>query len=493
MRKLILLPCLVLLSSCSTTSTVKQLQSDYNKHKYSSYVSDNLKAHPAIAPEKLSTDDKKLKVFKRQLTSRKSQAGGRLNGVINQNGLYKPSRALQQQLARLGTKKKSELWLKNHSSLNAVITLALKNNLDIKSSKEQAQASLAKYDQVAYLDDMLSQYAAFTKDIKLTGSTQKHKKLVSANFPFPGLLSLKSSIIDQSVEASRLALKQTVQDVITNTKIAYYQLQFAQQEIAITGQNIRLLKSLKEELQSNYSTNTAELNGILQVDIEIANNRNKLQIIKDRKRAKQARLSAFLNLSPEFTLGKLDKLKAEKLSDNVERLIKTGKTHRVEIARLQTDLEKMKRIIQLSEKRFYPDFDAGYSRFQNDKFTTRPKIKKSNFFAKNDAYLTETREKYKALQSKIKALQNRTADDIQQEISNYHTQKRTRALYRNKVLPKAKTTLDIAKNLYETGESSYVEVINAQEMILNYRLKSIRALMGMNIGKAKLLRLTGRY
>lgn len=493
MRKLILLPSLVLLSSCSTTTTttLKQLQSEYDNHKYSSYVSDSLKQRPIVVQAKSSAEDRKLKVVKNQLASKKKQAGGRLNGVINQNGLYKPSRALQQQLASLRTKEQSENWLKNYSSLDAVLTLALKNNLDIKSSKEQAQASLAKYDQVGYLDDMLSQYAAFTKDIKLTGSSQKHKKSVSAGFPFPGLLALKSSIIDQSVEASRHALKQTVQDVITNTRIAYYELQFSQQEIAITGQNISLLKSLKEELQSNYSTNSAELSGILQVDIEIANNRNKFQIAKDNKRTKQARLNALLNLSPDFTLGKLDKLKAKKLGAGVEKLISTGKAQRVEIARLRTDLEKMKRIIKLSEKRFYPDFDAGYSRFQNDKFTTKPKIKKSNFFGKNDAYLTETRAKYKALQSKISALQNKTADDIQQAFSNYQTQKRTRALYRNNVLPKARTTLDIAKNLFETGENSFVEVIDAQEMILSYRLKSLKALKGMNVNAAKLMRIVG--
>ncbi len=493
MRKLLLAP-LVFVSACSTTSTVKQLQSEYDNHKYSAYVSENLKAPPLLQEamhSKLSSGDKKLKVVKNQLSSRKKYSGARLNGVTIQNGLYKPSRVLQQQLANLRTKQQSEFWLKNHSSLNAVLTLALKNNLDIQSSQEQAQASLAKYDQVAYLDDMLSQYAAFTKDIKLTGSTQKNKKSVSAGFPFPGLLALKSSIIDQAVESSRLLLKQSVQDVITDTRIAYYELQFLQQEIAITGQNNKLLKSLKEERKNSYSTNSAELNAILQVDIDIAQNQNKLQVAKDKQQAQQARLNALLNLSPEFTLGKLDKLKTIKLNGDAQQLIKTAKAHRVEIARLKTDFKKMKYIIQLSEKRFYPDFDAGFSRFQNDKFTTKPKIKNNNFFGKNDAYLIEIRQKYKALQSKIRALETNTADEVQQAVSSYQTQKSTHELYQNKVLPKARSTLDINKNLYETGEASFLNVIEAQTMILNYRLKSLKALKGMNVSSAKSMRLVG--
>jgi len=484
---------LSILTACSSTNTVQQLQTEYNNHKYSRYVIDNLKALP-ITKQVLPENDKALQAVQRQLSSRKKQAGTQLNAVINHNGLYQPSRAIQRQIAKLQNGEQLEEWLKNHSNLDSVLTIALKQNLDIKSAKEQAKSSLAKYDQVAYLDDMLSQYSAFTKDIKLTGSTQKHKKSVSAGFPFPGLLALKSSIIDQAAESSRLALKQTIQDVITKTRVAYYELQFAQQEITITRENVSLLKSKKKDLENSYSSNAqvGSLSGILQVDIELANSRNKLQVIKDRKLAQQAKINALLNLSPRFSLGRLDKAKAEKLVGTIDSLVSIGKAKRVEIARLRSDLEKMKRIIQLSEKRFYPDFDAGFSRFQNDKFTIKPKIKKNNFFGKNDAYLTETHAKYEALKSKLRALQNKTAEDIQQVVSNYQSQKSTYDLYRNQVLPKAKVTLDVAKSLYETGETSYAKVINAQQAVLSYRLKSYKALMSINTAKTKLARLLGQ-
>ncbi|MEE9327686.1 MAG: TolC family protein [Cocleimonas sp.] len=493
MKKLLIVIPLIALSACSSTHTLKQLQSEYDGYTYSAYVSDNLKTQePQKAQPEVGLNRKKLKQQIRQLASKKKQAGGRINGVISQNNLYQPSRTMLQKVASLKLGKQSQIWLKNNASLDAVITLALRNNLDIKSAKEQAESNLAKYDQVGFLDDMLAQYAAFTQDIKLTGSTQKHKKKsVNAGFPFPGLLAIKASIIDQSVEVSRQALKQTTQDVITKTRVAYHELQYSQQDIDITTKKTKLLRSLKEELESNYSTNSAELSGVLLVDIEIANSQNKRQIAKDKQQAQKARLFALLNLPSDSKLGKLDKLKSAKLSNSSAMLIKQAQENRVEISRLKASLEKMKRIIQLSEKRFYPDFDAGFSRFQNGKFSTKPKIKQNNFFAKNDAYLTETRQKYQALQSKIKALQTKTADDVQQLISNYKTQKRTYVLYQDKLLPKARTTKDISKSLFETGETSFIEVIDAQEMILNFRLKSKQALKNMNISKAKLMRIVG--
>ena len=480
----------LLLSACSSTTTVKQLQDDFNKHKYSSYVSANLKSQPT-AVKTVSFDNQKLKTVTRQLASRKKHSGKRISGVINQNDLYLPARGLQQQVAVLNTTKKMENWLSSHSNLEAVLTILLRNNLDIKSSQEQAKSSLSKYDQVAYLDDTLAQYASFIKDIKLTGSTQKHKKATQAAFPFPSLQALKSSIIDQSVEASRLQLKQTVQDVITKARIAYHELQLSRQQDLLTKQSIKLLSSLKSQLKSSYSTNSGELSAILQVDIEIENNHNMLQVSKDKQRAQQSRLNALLNLSADFSLGRLESLNALPLKQNAKTLITKAQRNRIEIARLKADLVKMKRIIELSEKRFYPDFDAGFSRLKGGKFSNKPTLRKNDFFAKNDAYLAETKQKYRALQAKIKALKTKTGDDIQQALSKYLEQKRSYKLYKNKVLPKVRSTLDIAKNTYETGESSFIDIIEAEEMILDYQLKSLQALKEMNINIAKIERFMG--
>jgi len=59
-------------------------------------------------------------------------------------------------------------------------------------------------------------------------------------------------------------------------------------------------------------------------------------------------------------------------------------------------------------------------------------------------------------------------------------------------LPKAKASLDIARNRYETGETSYLDVIDAKMMILKYRLLSYKALKEMNVSAAKIARLVGK-
>ncbi len=484
------------LNACSRgngfTEQFSNLQRDFKQHQASAYVKANLTARlDNNKPQQRQQHTASLSTITRQLATKKQRATGHIQAAISHNGLFQPLPGI------------TRTQLKNNPRLAQVLSYAIRHNLDIKTSLQNARSNLDKYDQVNFLDDMLAQYASFSSDLSLSGSTQKHKKPVSRGFPFPGLLSLKGRIIDQAVNTSRLQLKQTVQDVITQTRIAYYELQFSQGKIHISQQTIQLLQTLKDELKDRYASNdtgsNAELGSILQTDIEIEKNQNTLQLARISHQSSQAKLNALLNLPVNFKLGNLPPLNPIKISDNLRQLLQTATRHRIELVKLRSELTKMAHIIQLSEKRFYPDLDAGYSRFDsrgsNSGFKQKTRVKNNinnAYFANNDAYLNETKQKYSALQAKIRALETTTENELQQAVLAYHREKSQYTLYQNKVLPKAKATLDIARNLYETGESSFLDILDEQEMILAYRLLVLKAIKGMNINAARVDRLLGK-
>ena len=479
LRIISLLVIVSFLSACSNklaNNNVSTLQSDLDAYQYSDYVKANLKPEVVNVESKNNTDKslnssintQKVALAKRQLSNSKKQSSNNIANTISNNGLYKT------------TSKGNEKILMSLASLDNVLALALQNNLDIKSAKEQVSASLAKYDLVEFLEDMLNQYAAFTQTKK------------PPQFPLPGLLSLKSSIIDQSVETQRLRLKQKVQDVITLTRLSYYDLQFTRAEIKLIKQDIGLLKSLKKELQNNYSSNTGDLDEVLQVDIDLATSRNNLQTAKDRLNSQQVRLNTLLNRSSNLTLGQLDKIKTLNVKLPLEnaKYIKQAKENRIEIAVLSSELAQMEKVIQLSQRNLYPNLDSGFSVLKNGKFSTKPKIKTNKVLAKDDAYLTETKAKMKALKSKIAALKVKTANDVQQYLTGQQIAQKTHKLYQSKVIPKSKVAQEIADNMYETGETNYASVLKAKKATLKYRLESLNAQHKVVVNKTKLDRIT---
>lgn len=477
--KLITMLCAaMLLTACSQGKSVNKLQKEFDQYSYSEYVLANLRIQVPIKNTDAVASIPPLNIKKSTVRVTLNS-----NSAIVNNGLFKPSNTHYSTAA-----------LAKKAPLNSVLNIALKRNLSIKSAKQQLQANLAKYQQVAFLSDTLKQYAAFTHSIALIGSA---KQKIEVAYPTPGFNAIKSSIIDESVKYARLKLKQTTQDVITRVRITYLELQTTYKEIRLLEQLNKQYLSLKQELQNNYVANTAELGVILQTDIDIASNKNKQKLAKDKLNAQQAQLNASLNIPASTRFNNLDKLVDTKLFSNNAKdtnpaSLKTkAHTQRVEIALLETELAKMQQLIQLSEKRLYTDLDAGFSRTQNKKFNTKPKIRSNNYFAKNDAYLTETRQKAKSLESKIGALKNNTSSDLQQHLSAYQSHRSTYKIYQNTIIPKAKAALDIAKNAFEAGSGNNVSIIKATMAILKYRLLLLKALKGMQLRQSKLERLSG--
>ncbi len=499
-------------SACSQRE-MRTLQNDYKNHNqaYSSYVKENLKGE---AKQNVKQNDKpnsqtkqkasyqatkinqQMKAVQAKLLASKGRASGHINNARLQNGLFTPSPALQQRVKGLRNQTQQENWLKTHSSLQSVLSLVLRNNLTIQARLQEAKATLSQYDQVSFLDDTMAQYASFAG------------KPASANFPFPGLLSLKGSIIDSTVESSRLNVIKSIQDVLTEARVAYYELQFAQQENRLVKKKSDLLRALKDQMGDSFESQNTDLDVIVKVDVDIEKQRNRRQLAKHRLLVQQARLNALMNLSPSFKLGQLDSDAGLMTQPESARLLlAAAKKHRVEITLLQTELKKIERIIQLSERRFYPDYSANYSRFQNRtikqvgsdatqaSFSNRPPSPlgtKRTFFGNKNAYLEETKDKYKALQAKLNALYKLTEDDVQRTFLQYQAQERSYSLYVSRVIPKLKTALNIIKNQYETGGSTYLHVINTQNMIIDARLSSLQAIKEKNIKVAQLSRFVGR-
>ena len=283
-----------LLPACSQRE-MRTIQSDYKNHNrtYSSYVNDNLKDEAKQnvkantknnaknnakvnrqtkqkASSQVTKISQQMKVVQAKLLASKGRASSHINNARQHNGLFTPSPTLQKTVNSLHNQTQQENWLKTHSSLQSVLSLVLRNNLSIQARLQEAKATLSRYDQVSFLDDTMAQYASFAG------------KPASANFPFPGLLSLKGSIIDSTVESSRLNLIKSIQDVLTEARIAYYELQFAQQENRLVMKKSDLLRALKDQMGDSFESQNTDLEVIVKVDVDIEKQRNRRQLAKYR-------------------------------------------------------------------------------------------------------------------------------------------------------------------------------------------------------------------
>ena len=84
-------------------------------------------------------------------------------------------------------------------ALELLVALGYEWNPGLKSAREKIKAVLEQYPQAAYLENVLRQYNAFTKQLDTKVGPIHHKEMVAMKFPFPGTLALKGQIITEDV------------------------------------------------------------------------------------------------------------------------------------------------------------------------------------------------------------------------------------------------------------------------------------------------------
>ena len=96
----------------------------------------------------------------------------------------------------------------------------------MKSAREKIRAILEQYPQAVYLENVLRQYNAFTKQLDTKVGSMRHKEMMAMEFPFPDTLALKGQVITEDVLIAQKEFEIALRDLVTEIKLAYYDYLF---------------------------------------------------------------------------------------------------------------------------------------------------------------------------------------------------------------------------------------------------------------------------
>jgi hypothetical protein len=284
------------------------LKRDYQDYGGSEYLKENLSSRapaPSLITEEGTEALSELKAMKENLTARKSLEAGALEDSIIRNGLFMPGPVLWEKVKEVPKDKNEikgfERLLTDEYNLETVLAVAMRNNPDIDNALESVRAALEKYDQVANLDEILNQYAVFTKNLEIRLGKPLHKRPLTLDFPFPGMLALKGNIVDKEVLIARLELERTVQDLITRVRETYYEAVYLDNAVSVTKEVLELLRRIREVVNTVYTTGRSTLNDVVKIQIEIDRVENELVETEEKKKTSQLKLNKLLDISEGFT------------------------------------------------------------------------------------------------------------------------------------------------------------------------------------------------
>ncbi len=271
----------------------------------------------------------------------------------------------------------SNILFANELNLEDLISIALKNNTNIKIekyTKEEKQADI-KSSESLYLPKLNAKADLSSYDINQGGNKIKDNKVKSYSFSANqliydfGLSSYKIDLSKHNYNASSKSLLIIIDKTIKDVKNTYYQILKKQELIKVAKESLNLdklnLDKVKAYVKAGIKTKIDLTNAKLSLST------SNLDLIKAKYSLKQSYVKLitilgtnekYLIKSQKFELNDL-KTNVRKLSRDLEYYVKNGLNNRMEIKRYEDLIKINKSSIDSAKAQYYPriDFNASYS------------------------------------------------------------------------------------------------------------------------------------
>ena len=403
----------------------------------------------------------------------------------------------------------AEVSLSKQPSLDEYILYGLKQSSDLKAAYNMFLAAQEKAPQVSALPEPRLSYAYFLNAIETRVGPMQHRVGLSQPIPWFGKLSLKEEIANDEAKAALYSFLVRKNKLVANIVRAYYELAYLKEAKKITDANLELLQRWEQVLSQRYRSKSGVQADLIKVQVELGKLEDKLKELKDLEEPLNAEFNSLLNRPISSVIFVSSDALAKKPSLNLgtskEELRKVLNQQNPELQFLNALIEAREKGIDLARKDYFPDFSVGADyTFIGDReeagvgsgddglaavFSVSIPIN----FSKYGAGLRQAKyekqasiEAHKSQSFKLEAALSRNLFEISDS-------KRRIDLFANTLVPKAEEALESIFTAFESGESSFLDLLDTERELLDFQLMLSRAQADLVIKANELKALLGDF
>lgn len=402
------------------------------------------------------------------------------------------------------SKGNSRTSLSEDSTLLDYLRIAALNNPGLEAAFYRWKAALEKVPQVKSLPDPRFNYGYFVQEVETRVGPQEQKIGIAQTFPWFGKLNLRGERAGEAAIAARAQYEGTKAGLFYKVKEAYYELYFLSKAIAITQENISLLKHLESVAQARFRSGS-DVTGVVKAQVELGKLEDRLSSLVDLKTPIAAKLNAAMNRSMEAKIPWPKGFTTSDAKFTDQEVMEVLDESNPELLALNAKVSETTKSLELAKKEFWPDVTlgvdyietgearmAGVSDSGEDAIMVMGSINIPLWWGK---YRAGVREAEARRTGAIKSLENREnvlEADLKMSLYKFHDAQRKISLFGNTLTPLAKTSLEVAEQAYETGKADFLQLIDAQRLLLDIQLSHQRALTDREQRLAEIEMLIGR-
>lgn len=391
-----------------------------------------------------------------------------------------------------------------NAGLPEYLSHAALNNAGLEAAYFRWQAAMDKIPQARALPDPRLSYGYFIRSIETRVGPQQNRIGASQTFPWRGKRGLRGDVATQEAHALYQEFEASKLKLFYEVKSAWFELAYLHRAIEITENNLSLLQDLERVAQTKVQGGSG-LAGAAKAQVELGKLEDQKRSLLDLRHPIAAKLNAALNRPADSPIAWPKNIAASSRRLDEKRLFDWLAETNPELRGLEIQTAKEQKSVELARKDYFPDVTVGVDYTQTDGARV-PGVRGSGkdpvmatisinlplWRKKYDAALRSAESRRSASEHRHQNRANLLRADLKMAIYQFQDAERKIDLYRDTLTPLARQSLDIAQQSWEAGTADFLNLIDAERLLLEFQLQIERARADRERHLAEIEMLVGR-
>jgi len=402
-------------------------------------------------------------------------------------------------------------------TLKHVVETALRANISLKISKEEANAAIAveKKQKTKFLPTFNATYQYEYIDEEATmgtivaGSQEEYTLISKVTQPvFTGFSLLNQyKIAKLGLDAAKINEKLKRLEIIFEAKKMFFSLLKAQKFLKISQDTVTQITAQKEVAKNFYEVGMTPLNDLLQAKVELANARQELISAQNNLEITKSNFNILLRRPINKSVKLEDVLSYTTFEHDIDYCFKMAKKNRLELKIADLEIEIAEKEVKLAQKDYYPsinlegryfkrgtewDVDGGDYIYDPEGWSITA-VASWDFWEWGRS-IYEVKEKQSRLSQaqyqKTEILDNIRIEVKQAYLNTLESEKNITTV--KKAIEQAKENFRINKERYKEQIATSTDVLDAQTLLSRTMTNYYKALYDFKIAKASIYKAIGQ-
>ncbi len=373
--------------------------------------------------------------------------------------------------------------IRQTEDLSNLISTALANNPELKSSQSRWRMFASKAEQASALEDPMFMFKLQNflarQPLSLGGKDPTTAKVIgiSQQLPFWGKRAIKQEVAQYEAESYQWAIEERKLELARMVKETYYQLWAVDKSLEVIGKNIKILADFVTIAESKYSVGQGVQQDIYKAGLEKSKMLDMQISLMQQRKSLEANLNYLLYRPGNSPVGTIADFTLPHVSLSSEQLNETAIEKRPQIKSLASLANKGQAAHRLAQKEFYPDFNLSFEYMFREAAMGDPGY---NMFTvgvtfnlpfqqdRRRAMLAESTSETSMAAEELNGLKNSISFTINDILARMDRRRKLVELYKGGIIPQAEQSLESAVISYRVNKVDFLTLLDGRVTLFNY-------------------------